>query len=136
MITDKRMIQELVESIESKRKSKALKTVVPVKPKDKEKIKWDYALFLRKAIYNHVVYPEPEYSKQIEDSVKVSFCIDSNGTLIGKPVVSEIHSSRYENFNTQAIKAVLKASSKFPPLPEELQKESLVFSIPIVFKRN
>ncbi|MCK5707590.1 MAG: TonB family protein [Candidatus Aureabacteria bacterium] len=131
---DKRL-QELIESVESKKKSKALKTIVSNKPVDEKKIAWDYANFIKKAINRHTEYPRDEYEKRIEDSVTISFCIDIDGKLIGVPSISDIHRSRHNNFNKAAVKAVITASSQFPPLPKELKRDSQYFHIDIEFSR-
>lgn len=127
-------LQELIKSIESKRKSKALKTLVPPKEIDKNKIKWDYALFIQKVIQRNLTYPEPEKSQNIEESVRVNFCIDRKGNLVEIPFISDIYRSRFENFNKATIDAVMKASQSFPPLPEELEKDRQYFDMVIEFR--
>ncbi|MBN1521757.1 MAG: hypothetical protein JW928_04420 [Candidatus Aureabacteria bacterium] len=128
-------IQELTESIESKRKSKAIKTIVPPKEVDKDKIKWDYALFIQKTIQRHLIYPEPEKSQKVEESVRVTFCVSKDGRLIGRPEIPEFYRSRFHHFNTSAIEAVIKASESFPPLPVELEKDRQYFDIVIEFRQ-
>jgi len=133
-IQEDQKLQDLIKSIESKRKSKALKTIVPPKEIDKDKIRWDYALFIQKAIQRNLVYPETEKSQNIEESVRVTFCIGKKGNLIGTPQISDLYRSRYNNFNLAAIDAVIKASESFPPLPPELEKDRQYFDMVIEFR--
>jgi TonB family protein len=124
-----------IRSIKSEEMSKALKTLATDTPSDPKKIEWDYANFIQKTIMANIEYPEAEEKSGIEDSVKISFCIDRQGRLTGEPVISELYRSRYENFNKAAVEAVKKASKNFPPIPEQLKKNSQLFSMPIVFSR-
>ena len=128
-------LRELIRSVESKRKSQDLKTIVPQEELDEEKLKWDYARFLRKSIKGHLVYPREEHSHNIEDSVRIVFCIDKDGRLIGQPEIPDIYRSRYDNFNTAAMQAVVNASKTFPPLPKGLKKHIQYFDMVIEFSK-
>jgi TonB family protein len=124
-----------IRSIKSEEMSKALTTLAADTPSDPKKIEWDYANFIQKTIMANIEYPEEEEKSGVEDSVKISFCIDRRGRLTGEPVIPELYRSRFENFNKAAVEAVKKASKNFPPIPEQLKKNSQLFSMPIVFSR-
>jgi TonB family protein len=127
-------LKELIESIEGRQKSNAIKTLVPQEPPDRDKIRWDYALFIQNAVRKNLVYPEPQKAMGRHESVRVIFCISKDGTLIGRPDIPEIYRSRHDDFNRAAVEAVLKASDTFPPLPEELGKDRQNFDIVIDFE--
>lgn len=74
-------------------------------------------------------YPEWAKQRKLEGSVHLRFTINSRGQL---GAIQIVHSSNYKILNQSALETV-KNAGPFPPIPEEIQKNSVNIEVSIVY---
>ncbi len=122
-----------IESIfESDSKTKAqLEPVSGTQSKiDKDKILKDYLLEIQRKIENSKQYPEFARRNEIEGDVKVEFLVNRDGVVNNMKI---LFPSNYKILNDSAV-ATIRGASPFPPIPTELEKDSLTIKLTIIFK--
>lgn len=75
-------------------------------------------------------YPRQAYSLNQEGTVVVRLKLDKNGKLLDVTVIEKAPFKSLTNASVEAIKEI----KKFPPIPDELGVEEIVFNVPIEYK--
>lgn len=91
----------------------------------------EYARILDRIVerYGSILYPELPRGRSVEGSVLVYFRVGKDGSLRSVAAREEACSE----FKAAAIGAVRRASAHFPPFPEGLKREEVLFSLPVSF---
>jgi protein TonB len=90
----------------------------------------DYVRAVRARIERHKRYPPTAARDSIEGSVTVSFLIGRRGTVLDKRIDAGSGSPLLD----EAALAAVADSSPFPPLPDELDRETLRLRLPINYE--
>ncbi|MBI5250043.1 MAG: energy transducer TonB [Desulfomonile tiedjei] len=85
------------------------------------------------AIHQAAYYPRAALRKMACGKAVVSFTINKDGSLAKVSIVGHTES---ETLDEAALKIVQQASSRFPPIPDELMKDEVTYVVPIVFKKR
>jgi protein TonB len=89
-----------------------------------------YARSMRDAFLRNRNYPVAALRLRLEGVVKVKLSVDRKGRLVGAPSV--VQSSGHTVLDDEALR-VVKASAPFDPLPQGVEKDPMLFVIPIDF---
>lgn len=93
----------------------------------------EYARALDRIIgRNRPAYPAHSRSRLIEGSVLIYLRVSSDGSLRSVTAKKDARSNSRE-FQRAAIAAVRKASEDFPPFPDGLKREEILFNLPVSF---
>ncbi|MDP8249135.1 MAG: TonB family protein [Candidatus Tritonobacter lacicola] len=94
----------------------------------------EYARTLDRIIesYGCISYPSHQRRRFIDGSVLIYFRVRRNGSLKFATARKGAYSNCPE-FRAAALDAVRRASAHFPPFPEGLKREEILFSLPVSF---
>jgi periplasmic protein TonB len=85
------------------------------------------------AIREAIFFPKKALKEGNHGEVIVKFAITSDGSISGLHIAKTSGSSILDE---AALKIVRKAGTKFPPIPEAWNKESVDYAVPILFKER
>lgn len=88
-----------------------------------------FASLVREMIAAAKTYPASAKKREFEGKVLIAFTLSKNGRVIDLAINA---SSGYETLDNAALQAVRNAGP-FPPIPEKLGRETIVFNLPISF---
>jgi len=91
-----------------------------------------YIAKLAKWTSNFVKYPRSALRGQQEGTVRLTVTLRRDGRILD---VQLLERSEYETLNKAATRAV-KSASPYPAVPEEINGEQFLFTVPVVFKLN
>ena len=104
----------------------------PPPPGDRDEVLRWYVARLQRLIDVQMEYPDSALERRREGSVVVSFTLTREGEVRALYIPPRGGSS-YEEFNREALRAVNKASSDFPPIPNAIIEDEITFRLPISF---
>ena len=116
-------------------KSKAdevFERVAPSPSPSRAEIIEEYVNLLKERIEAQIQYPDLALKMAVEGSVVVSFTLNRKGDL-NTLFIPEEGASSFFLFNQEALRAVRKASRRFPSFPESLPDVKLTFRLPVSF---
>jgi len=89
-----------------------------------------YGMGVHSAMARHRRYPPAALQQRLEGVVKVRLVVDRRGRLVGNPTVAK--SSGHRVLDEEALRMV-RVAAPFRPLPEDADKDTMVFVIPMDF---
>src|SRR5690606_41698135 len=89
-----------------------------------------YGMGVHSAMARRRRYPPAALQQRLEGVVKVRLVVDRRGRLVGNPTVAK--SSGHRVLDEEALRMV-RVAAPFRPLPEDADKDTLVFVIPMDF---
>lgn len=90
-----------------------------------------YARDMRAAFLRHRRYPPAALRLRLAGVAKVKLAVDRGGRLVGQPSIME--STGHDVLDEEALR-VVRAAAPFSPLPDDSEKDVMVFVIPIDFR--
>ncbi len=90
-----------------------------------------YAQNMRASFLRHRRYPPAALRMGLEGVAKVKLTVDRRGRLVGEP--SLVASTGHAVLDEEALR-VVRVAAPFAPLPENTEKDEMVFVIPIDFR--
>lgn len=93
----------------------------------------EYARSLDKIIgRNRPAYPARSRTRSLEGSVLLYLRVSRDGTLQSVTALKDSRSGSRE-FQEAAVESVRRASEDFPPFPEGLKRDEILFNLPVSF---